>query len=227
MKIYLKNIKYYFLTCDTKGKRKEHIMDLFKGYNITEVNPVMDIGKYKSGSTGFLRMIDIGLRNQDTSLPFQPFIVIEDDCSFYRELPQSIEIPNDSDIVYIGISTFGADPKIQCKRKVYMKEVTPEIVRVYNMLSTHGIMICSALGAAAITKSMMESYYINKPFDLPLTYIQPYYNVYALKRPLVYQDSKYGGLEEDTRIEYSSIINEDLPSNFYMNNCNSVITCHK
>lgn len=227
MRINLKTIKYYFLTCDTNGKRKEHIMDIFKGYNITEVNPVLGIHRHQSGPTGFLRMIDLALRNQDRSLPFQPFILIEDDCSLYKELPESIEIPGDSDIVYIGISTFGTDPHVQCKRKVYMKEVTPEIVRIYNMLSTHGIMISSALGAAAITKSMMEAYYTNKIWDLYIAYIQPHYNVYALKKPLVYQDSYYGGLETDTRIEYTNIVNEELPLEHYKNNCNSVITCRK
>jgi len=201
-------------------------MDIFKGYNITEVNPVMEIGKYKSGSSGFLRMIDIGLKNQDITLPFQPFIIIEDDCSFYRQLPETIEIPDNSDIVYIGISRFGTNPRSVCNRKVYMKEVTPEIVRIYNMLSTHGLMVCSASGAAVITKTMMESYYLNKPYDLALTYIQPYYNVYALKTPLVYQDSHYGGLEYDTRFEYNSIINEDLPQEFYMTKCDSVITSY-
>ena len=90
MKVNIKNIQYYFLTCDTNGNRKKHIMDIFKGYNITEVNPVLGIHRNQSGPTGYVRMIDLALRNQNRSLGFQPFILIEDDCSFYRELPETI-----------------------------------------------------------------------------------------------------------------------------------------
>ena len=33
MKIYLKDIKHYFLTVDTNGSRKKHMMEEFKEYN--------------------------------------------------------------------------------------------------------------------------------------------------------------------------------------------------
>jgi hypothetical protein len=202
-------------------------MDIFKGYNITEVNPVMGIGKYKSGSTGFLRMIDLGLKNQDRSLGFQPFIVMEDDCSVYKEIPEVIEVPDNSDIVYVGISRCGTHPVTQWQDKVYMKEVNSSIVKVYNMLSTHGIMITSALGASVITKCMMESYFLNMPFDLPLSYVQPYYNIYALKSPLVYQDLQFGGEQNQTKIEYNLNTSEDLPKNYYKIDTISVITSYK
>jgi len=65
MKVELNKIKYYFLTCDTNGTRKYHMMNEFKNYTIKEVNPVLGINKNQSGPTGFSRMIDIGLREQD------------------------------------------------------------------------------------------------------------------------------------------------------------------
>jgi hypothetical protein len=47
---------------------------------------------------------------------------------------------------------------------------------------------------------MMEVWFSEKPWDVPLAFIQPYYHVYALRKPLVYQDSQYGGDEGCTRI---------------------------
>jgi hypothetical protein len=47
---------------------------------------------------------------------------------------------------------------------------------------------------------MLEVYLSDKAWDIPLAYIQPFYNVYALRRPWVYQDSAYGGDEACTRI---------------------------
>jgi len=100
---------------------------------------------------------------------------------------------------------------------VYMKEINSDIVRIFNMLSTHGIMICSSKGASVITTSMNDAYKFNQPWDLRLTSMQPYYNIYALRAPLVYQDSKYKGAEPETRIEFKTVLNEDLPKEYYMN----------
>jgi len=216
MKVNLNNIMYYFLTTDTNGARKKHMMEIFSKYNITEVNPIMNIGKQPSGASGFSRMIDLALRKQDRALPFQPFILLEDDCSMYREFPEDIEIPDDTDILYIGTSICGLNK--DNTYKLYMKEINNDIIRIYNMLSTHGIMICSALGALAIQKCMMEAYIMNKqpvekviPWDIYTASIQLYYNVYALKNQLVYQDEKYGGDEYNTSYKLLNIISEDYP----------------
>ena len=200
-KIYLKNTKFYFLTVDTNSLRKKHMIDIFKDYDITEINPVVGIGKCKSGSIGMGRMIDAGLRNQDRKLPFQPFIILEDDVSFYRTFPEYLEIPDDADILYIGISMCGAGKEIS--HNLFTSDVSPCIVRIYNMLSCHGIMICSASGASAFQRCMMEAHLTNgaRDWDIYVANLQPHYNVYALKVPLVYQDSTYGGQEEETKFE--------------------------
>lgn len=224
MKIDFKNINHYFLTVDTNGYRKKHMMDEFKEFNLIEVNPVMGIGKYKSGSSGFLRIIDLALRNQDQTKPFSPFVIYEDDCSKYREWPEYIDIPDNSDILYIGLS--------KCSRtdnswhlNNYYKNIDKDIIRIYNMLATHGIIICSASGALAVQKSILESYYKNIGWDIPLSQIQFYYNVYALKYPLVFQDSKYGGAEEPTKFSIDTPNDSPLPENYINTTNDSIITC--
>ena len=72
----------------------------------------------------------------------------------------------------------------------------------------------------------MEAYFQKKAWDLYIVAIQPYYNVYALKIPLVYQDVAFGGKEPQTKIELSLIDNSDLPVE-YLKDYVSVKTCQK
>ena len=226
MKIELKKLKYYFLTCDTNGIRKKHMIKEFKNYDITEVNPILNIKKNRSGATGFSKMIDLGLRNQDKTKPFQPFVLFEDDVSKYREFPKYIEILNNTDILYIGLSIYGMN-KIKWCNNIYYSEINEDLIRIYNMLTLHGIIICSASGALAIQKCMMEAFFKDKIWDIFTAQIQPYYKVYALKEPLVYQDSEIGGQEKYTKISIKDCSKKDITNNNINTSNISIITCYK
>ena len=86
MKINLYNIYYYYLTCDNKI-RKDHITNEFKNFKLVEVNPIMNIGRIKSGATGFSRIFDQACIHQDKNKPFQPFAIFEDDIKKFDEFP--------------------------------------------------------------------------------------------------------------------------------------------
>ena len=209
MKINLKETKFYFLTCNNE-KRKAHILKEFEGYDLTEVTPVsinIGIGKEQSGSTGFSRMMDIATINQDRSKPFQPFMLIEDDIKKYREFPEEFEIPDDADLLYTGLSTWAmTDAEAGSPGTVCCSEVSdfPDIVRVKNMLSTHGFMVCSVMGLLTLQKCMCEDFYRNRGYDMCLAHIQPYINAYALRKPLVYQYQPMGGQEFATKFEITN-----------------------
>ena len=226
MKIFLKNIRHYFLTVDTNSIKKYHMLEEFKEYSLTEVNPIIDIGKNKSGSTGFSKMIDLGLRNQDRLQPFQPFIMYEDDVSKYREDPEYIEIPDDADLCYIGLSKYSMikDTSQVCS---FYKNINEEIIQIYNMLSMHGIIVCSASGALAIQKAVLEAYQKDIIWDIFVAQIQLYYKVYALKQPLVFQDNNYNGWEQDTRFSIESNDDCPLPEDYINTTNDSIITCYK
>lgn len=198
-RIYFADTKFYYLTMNNK-ERKAHILDEFKEYSPIEVNPVSGISRNMSGATGFARMIDKGLRDQDPTKPFQPFVMLEDDATKYRDFPKHIDIPLDADIVYLGLHSWGysAEEPINI---VYSEHVDDDLMRVKNLLALHAVLVCSPAGASVIQRSMVESFYRDKPWDIPITHAQPFYNVYALKVPLVYQDGKYGGKQSVTKIE--------------------------
>jgi len=224
MKLYLKQLRHYFLTVDTNGARKQHMLQEFAEYNLTEVNPILDIEKFKSGASGFCRMLDLALRNQDRNALFQPFVLYEDDCSKYREFPDVIEVPDDTDLFYVGLSKCSLNNTTH-QFYNYYTHVNNDVVRVVNMLATHGMIVCSALGALAIQKAVLESFYKNVPWDIFLAYSQPYYKVYAFKEPLVYQDSKYGGAEFETKFSIISDTDSPIPIEYIYKKSDSVMTC--
>ena len=173
-------------------------------------------------------MVEAGLMTQNSMKPFQPFLMIEDDIVFdieqkkyYTEHP--ILLPDNADILYIGLSNCSMDETMFHYANYYepVNENT-DVIRIKHMLSTHGILVCSALGASAIQRTMMEVWFSDKPWDVPLAFIQPYYNVYALRKPLVYQDANYGGDEGCTRISLES--HENVLPNEWINR--DLITIH-
>lgn len=200
------------LTCETEdGKKRTHMKQMIN--NIEFVEPIIGIAKNKSGATGFMRMVERGLRSQVSGEPFKPFLMLEDDVSLNRSL-DSIAIPQDADVLYVGLSNCSMDDH-QFHYANYYESVPdyPDIIRVKHMLATHGIMICSPLGASVFQRTMLEVFISDKPWDIPLALMQPYYQVYALRDPLVYQDVNYGGDERCTQIKLEGPDNR-LPDNW-------------
>lgn len=195
----LKSLNYYYLT-NNNIKRKIHINYEFKDYKLIEINPYPDIGsKNKSIASGFSRIYDIASKQQNYDQPFQPFVILEDDVKKFRKFPDNLIIPEDTDILFIGLSKCAWDGKKWTYHRAY-KNIDKDIIRVKNMLSLHGLIICSVRGLLTMQKCMMEGFFLNRDVDIFTSEIQPYLNIYALKRPLVYQYGKIGGVENYTKV---------------------------
>lgn len=203
MIIDFNKIKFYYLTTGKNTDKEKHLEEIFKDYNLKKlsVNKYLDKGKQQSACIGINKIIDLGLRDQKINQGFNPFIIIEDDVSIFDKIPNQIEIPDDTDFLYIGISKKGLVSNKNCglRNNIYADDINNNLVRIYNMLGTHAIIICSAAAAAAYQRSNMENYFKTEAWDLYLCKLQSYYKFYALKKPILYQDKKYGGFEELTK----------------------------
>lgn len=222
MRISLTELPIYCLTCEEENRppneisKRNHVESEWNRRDLSGefVRPIYGgIPKNKSGASGFFRMIERGLRAQIPSAAFRPFLMLEDDITFTEERLM-VDIPDDADILYVGLSNCSMNSDQFHYANYYTSvEGFPAVVRIKHMLASHGILVCSVLGAAAIQRTMLETYLSDKPWDIPLAFIQPYYRVYALRRPWIYQDSVYGGDEACTRITFEGEDNE-LPENW-------------
>ena len=226
MILNLDSINYYFLTCYNK-KRIQHISEEFKTYNLIEVNPIMNIGKFRSTATGFSKILDMACVKQDKNKPFQPFVIFEDDVKKNRDFPSTIEIPDDTDILYIGLSKFGFNQKKETYDfNLYFKNINDNLVKIYNMFSMHGLIICSLRGMLSLQKCLTEDFFKNRATDVSMAQLQPYLNIYALKNPLVYQYEEIGGIEAQTRLDLNNKVDNIMPDNYKNRHNFSIISLY-
>ena len=203
MKVNLKDVKYYFLTCNNE-MRRTHMLNEFRELDITEVNPITGISKNMSGATGFSKIFDLACMRQDRTKPFQPFIFFEDDIKKFREFPDVVEIPDDTDLMHMGLSSWGmTDAPEGVNGSICFNTVDgyPDIVKISNMLALHGMIVCSVRGLLALQKCMMEGYFKDIIWDIYTAQIQSHVNTYAFREPLVYQYAPIGGQEVATNIK--------------------------
>ena len=119
-----------------------------------------------------------------------PFIVFEDDC-IAKEYNPIISIPDDTDALYLGISSWGrfnshSGPFVQYDK------VDDNLLRVYNMLGTHAILYLNDEYVSACKKVAYKQYEIEDYIDIGFTDLQKYYKVYSFDEPPFYQSSSNG-----------------------------------
>ena len=121
-----------------------------------------------------------------------PFIVFEDDCKV-KNFRSIIEIPEDSDAIYLGISSWGrmnshSGPCVQYD----VEDQYEGLLHVYNMLGAHAILYLSEDYTNLCARISHHFYGISDHQDIGFAEVQKYYNVYAFDDPLFYQTSSNG-----------------------------------
>ena len=119
-----------------------------------------------------------------------PFVVFEDDCKV-KTFRSTIEVPDDSEAIYLGISSWGrmnshSGPCVQSE------SVGFGMVRIYNMLSAHSVLYLSEEYTSLCKRISYNSYETAQHQDIGFAEIQRYYNVYAFNEPFFYQTSSNG-----------------------------------
>lgn len=119
-----------------------------------------------------------------------PLLILEDDCTIYKQILE-IDIPDDADAVYLGLSRWGNKNN---RSKVdnyshYPVKGYKNIYRIDGMLATHAILYLSQ-EYIEISRRIAK-YCANNSIhvDVGFTEIHKLYNVYAINQPLFYQST--------------------------------------
>jgi hypothetical protein len=131
------------------------------------------------------------LRALRLSQPGVPLLILEDDIGVSESFTPVIDIPDDADAVYLGGTIYGAIDLVDYvgfTDSVAADEVNDQLLRVYNLLSTHAILHVTERFKAAAAEAILYSIADRDwEHDKAMARLQESSTVYAWRRPMFYQ----------------------------------------
>lgn len=129
-----------------------------------------------------------------------PFVLFEDDCVLFdQNTITEIEIPDNADALYLGISSWG---RMNGHNGFYLQydefDEQSNLLRIYNMLGGHSIIYLTEDYRKMCEKVSYHAGYVIKDYqDIGFAEIQKFFNVYSLNNPMFYQTSNALGTKNN------------------------------
>lgn len=208
MKLKLTDVPVVYINLDEQTERRESIE---KSLNELGFKTIIRVSAFKDfiGKRGCAYSHAIALEEIDP-----PFILLEDDC-VPLDFVDEVDIPDDSDAVYLGISSWGrmnshSGPCVQCDDV----EGYSDILKIYNMLGAHAILYINPDYIDLCKRIAYHGYLISDHHDIGFADVQKYYDVYAFNSPMFYQTSSNG--TNDKLANYQSVEFMNHDSRFWL-----------
>jgi GR25 family glycosyltransferase involved in LPS biosynthesis len=182
VKLNLTDIPVYYINLDEQEEKRKRTETMLKQIGFKFVERFSAIRHEAGRIIGCARSHYEILNRAEV-----PFIILEDDCSLNKEVPQAIELPDNADALYLGISHWGrylnhSGPYVHTTR------INEDIVRVHNMLATHAILYLSQEYANMCKRiSYHFGYEVENHLDIGFAEVHRFFNVYSFDEPLFRQ----------------------------------------
>ena len=183
MKINLLEVPIYYINLDGEDQKRKQTEIMLKMIGFSNVVRFSAIRHEKGRIVGCARS-----HHAILSLKIKPpFIIIEDDCALNRKFKSEIDVPDNIDALYFGISHWGRYMN-HSGPYVHTTKVNNEIVRVHNMLATHAIGYFSDEYIDVCKRiSYHHGYEIEDHVDIGFAEVHKLYNVYCFDDPIFRQ----------------------------------------
>lgn len=119
-----------------------------------------------------------------------PFIIFEDDATIIDSVPIVMNIPETSDLIYLGSNRVSGPPVI--KQKMYITEFDDNYYRIYNSQSGHALLVPSLNSALFLRSVYLRSLAENEFSDVILPNLSDT-KIFLIHKngPFFYQKDKY------------------------------------
>jgi hypothetical protein len=172
VKINLKDLEIVYINLPEFVNRNQTMLNMFSYYGLS-ASRVEGVG-YEMHK-GYDLVADAHLKALNYSSA-QRVLILEDDC-IPHDYKEEFEVPDDADIVYLGVHG----------HKHYRERISPEVWRVSEMLTAHAILYLSQRGRDLLRQAHELTKEKKYPFDVSLAKLQKTVNTYALNSPIWYQ----------------------------------------
>lgn len=140
----------------------------------------------------------------------EPFIVFEDDIAA-RHIDHIIDIPDDADAIYLGVSVMGCydgthEPKLLVDK---VDGYHPQLYRIYNMLGAHAILYINPDYVKRVIEIIDECIDKGIPQDVGIAENMKDWNIYSVDNPMFYQQYKYRELTDTSLSKLNLIYDND------------------
>ena len=185
MQIDLKTIETFYINMDRDPDKNMSMVKLGQKINFNNYSRVQGVDIKGHPMAGCATSHYNIFKNMNG-----PTTILEDDCVIIGK-KTVIDIPDDADALYLGLSIWGYLNSVSEQRNfsyVRHKEYK-DIYKVDGMLATHAILYISKEYIEMSTRVAKWHAENDRHIDQGLALIQKYFNVYAMGNPLFYQNS--------------------------------------
>lgn len=195
MRINLLEVPIYYINLTSDTHNKTAIQEQLPLYGFSSVTKFGGVKNDNSrlGCTQSHHKLLNQLKDTDT-----PYIILEDDARI-ANFVDTINVPRDADAVYLGNSKYGLYGGKGVMR-ISAEPLNDNLFRVYNMLGAHAILYLNKEYAKFIREKMDFFLETGDHHDKLRAETMKYFKIYALDRPLFYQNGEH---EQETNFTIS------------------------
>ena len=193
--IDIKDIPVYFIASPKKNTEGNYTILRSKGFkNIIKVPGVSGGKKVTNVAQAHVKALEKALSECSG-----PFIILEDDVRIFSAKHKFV-FPENTDAVYLGLSTWGLKNGKGHVSAISAEPVSPTLYRLYNMLTAHAILYINHDYARFLATRIPIFINMETNQDKMRAETLKYWNVYAVETPVFYQSGRY---EQHTRFQLS------------------------
>ena len=125
-----------------------------------------------------------------------PFILFEDDIVINKFM-EKINVPKNSDAIYLGNSSWGRKSSCSGPYLEY-KKIDDSLYQIFNMLSAHAVLYLTEEYKNICSSIAHKFGYVYKNYqDIGFAEVQKYFNIYCFNEPLFFQSSNLPGTNKN------------------------------
>ena len=188
MEIKLTGIPAYYINLYSDSNRGDKTKSILTSLGFHEIRRSPGF-KHKNSVVGCA----LAHQNVLDSLKDQtgPFILFEDDIEL-THFDHIIQIPDDADALYLGVSKMGAVNGTHEELLLVDKvDKYPHLYRIYNMLAAHAIVYLNMDYVKELSKITQQCIDKEIPIDIGMAEQMAKGKVYALDKPMFIQSPKF------------------------------------